>query len=259
MAGTRTSMLVCGSLITTQSAASLGLLRSTLLHDASFARLRQELAELPHLWALLADREPAFHSLDAAPLFQSLSAWLASGSNASDALRRPEGAPSNIYHAVLTVLTHIAEYTAFMYSNANTSEGDLHSQRLQDLQDGGIQGLCYGLLSAMALSCSDSRVELAHNAAVAVRLAVCAAACVDLDELRSSEPTVCLSARWGRNEGSEVDDSSIAALIDEFAPVRDPTHLLGDPARPRALHNTDVKTGTDRRISAFAPMLAAPP
>lgn len=223
MAETCTAMLVCGSLITSPSEASLARLRSTLLHDASFAQLRQELTELPHVWALLLDREPAFHSLEVAPLFQSLSAWIScSSSNTPNALRRPEGAPSNIYHAVLTVLVHIAEYTAFMESNASTSERDPHSQSLQDLQDGGIQGLCIGLLSAMALSCSKNKVELAQNAAVAVRLALCAAACVDLDELKSPESTVCLSARWGRQEGSEVDDRSIAAFVEEFAPVRHP-------------------------------------
>lgn len=213
MAGVSASVLLCGSLITNPTTTSLALLRSTLVNDASFAELKRELTELPDVWSLLLDQEPSFHDLDAAPLFRFLSDWFSCDSSSPEKLQLPSGAPQNIYYAVLTVLIQISEYVTFLHGNASANEDHLHSKRLEDFRDGGIQGLCIGLLSAIALSCSHTKAELAQNVAVAVRLAVCAAASVDLAELHASEPTVCLSARWGRQEDRETDDGTIASMI----------------------------------------------
>ncbi|KAK8876907.1 polyketide synthase [Apiospora arundinis] len=214
-----TSMLVCGSLIASHNAASLSHLRSSLVHDPSFAGLRQQLTELPDVWSLLVDREPSLAAVDAAPLFHSLSSWL-QGNSSSEALSLPEGAPKNILYAILTVLTHILEYATFLdRSNATTAgDDDAHSRRLEDFQDGGVQGLCIGLLSGIAIACSKNRVELGKNAAIAVRLAICAGACVDLAELQSAEPTVCLSARWSRHEESQTNNDCVVAATLKYYP-----------------------------------------
>ncbi|KAK7974463.1 hypothetical protein PG989_016311 [Apiospora arundinis] len=214
-----TSMLVCGSLIASHNAASLAHLRSSLVHDPSFAGLKQELTELPDVWSLLVDREPSLAAVDAAPLFHSLSSWL-QGNSSSEALSLPEGAPKNILYAILTVLTHTLEYATFLgRSNATTAgDDDAHSRRLEDFQDGGVQGLCIGLLSGIAIACSKNRVELGKNAAIAVRLAICAGACVDLAELQSAEPTVCLSARWSRHEESQTNDDCVVAATLKYYP-----------------------------------------
>ncbi|KAK8073462.1 hypothetical protein PG994_004361 [Apiospora phragmitis] len=214
-----TPMLVCGSLIASHNAATLTHLRSSLVHDPSLAGLRQELIELPDVWSLLVDREPSFGSVDAAPLFHSLSDWLA-GRGSSETLSLPEGAPKNTFYAVLTVLTHILEYSTFLDRNnvdhPVRAGDDGHTKRLEDFRDGGIQGLCVGLLSAIAIACSMNKVELGKNAAIAVRLAICAGACVDLAELQSAEPTVCLSARWSRHEDSSTNECAVAAILKEY-------------------------------------------
>ncbi|KAK8099555.1 uncharacterized protein PG998_012796 [Apiospora kogelbergensis] len=210
-----TSMLVCGSLIASHNPANLTHLRSSLVHDPSFSGLRRELTELPDVWSLLVDREPSLGSVDAAPLFHSLSSWLEGSSLSCETLSLPEGAPKNTFYAVLTVLTHILEYATFLDRSTTGVEDDAHIKRLEDFRDGGVQGLCIGLLSGMAIACSKNKVELGKNAAIAVRLAICAGACVDLAEQQSAEHTVCLSARWSRQEDSPTHECVVATILKE--------------------------------------------
>ncbi|KAK8102475.1 Bcpks18 [Apiospora sp. TS-2023a] len=222
-------MLVCGSLIASHNAASLTHLRSSLVHDPSLAGLKQELSELPDVWQLLVDREPSLASVDAAPLFHSLSSWLAGDVNSSETLVLPEGTPKNTFYAVLTVLTHILEYATFLdrsqVDHPAGTEYDAHTRRLEDFQHGGIQGLCIGLLSAIVLASSKTKAELGKNAAVAVRLAICAGACVDLAELQSAEPTVCLSARWSRHEEtSSTNECVVGTILKDYSEVSPATH-----------------------------------
>lgn len=224
-------MLVCGSLIASHNAASLTYLRSSLVHDPGFAGLRQELTELPDVWSLLVDREPSLASVDAAPLFHSLSGWLAGDINSSETLVLHEGTPKNTFYAVLTVLTHILEYaTSLDRSHVDDcpagTEYDAHTKRLEDFRDGGIQGLCIGLLSAIVLACSKTKVELGKNAGIAVRLAICAGACVDLAELQSAEPTVCLSARWSQHEDNSANECDVGTILKEYPDVSPANYTL---------------------------------
>lgn len=209
------SLLICGSLMPNPDDDFVSRLRSTLIHSPHLADLREAVAELPDLWSLLLAEEPSLQTIDAAPLLRSFSDWLTGGSPCAPSLAGRT--LRNTLLAVLTVLAHLLEYTSYLESRESDHHGDrdAHASNLDGLKDGGIQGLCVGLLSAIALACSESQAEVASNGAVALRLALCVGAFVDLDEMQLPEPTVCFGVRWPRNEG----DESIQAVLDSHPQV----------------------------------------
>ncbi|PHH80451.1 hypothetical protein CDD80_1461 [Ophiocordyceps camponoti-rufipedis] len=209
MAPEQPSLLVCGPLITNPDEAHLSRLRSLLLHDPLLADLREAVAELPHLWALLVAREPSLQRVGAGPLLEILAEWLTAGTSAG--LPFSVSRSGNALLAVLTVLDHILEYTVYL------NRHDAHDRILEGVAEGGIQGLCVGLLSAVALACSTDKHDVSRYGAVAVRLALCVGAFIDLDEACASEPSVCLSARWPRAEDDENnDDDPFKAILDAY-------------------------------------------
>lgn len=211
------SLLICGSVILNPDAAYLSRLRSSLVHDPHLTDLRHGVAELPDLWTLLVEKEPSFECLGVLSFLQSLAEWI-TGSNSS-ALPITEQTSKNTKLAVLTVLAHITEYTAYLNSH-EAGEEDAHTNILRGVSQGGIQGLCVGLLSALALACSQNRTEVAKHAAIAVRLALCVGAFVDLDEMESPEPNVCISARWPRGDGDGREgDEAFKPVLDSFPEV----------------------------------------
>ncbi|PFH58947.1 hypothetical protein XA68_13013 [Ophiocordyceps unilateralis] len=226
MSAEQPSLLLCGSLITNPSEAYLSQLRSGLVHDPQLADLRDAVAELPDLWALLVAKESRLQRVGAAPLLDILAEWLSSGSSGG----LPFSVPSsgNALLAVLTVLGHILEYTTYLNKQGSELEPDSigkgsHIKILEGVGQGGVQGLCVGLLSAIALACSRDKTDISKYGAVAVRLALCVGAFVDLDEAWAFEPSVCLSARWPRGRDGDVagreetkDDDPFKTVLDSY-------------------------------------------
>lgn len=147
------ALLICGSLIQSPDDIHLPRLRSKLVHDAHLAELRNAVVELPELWALLVEKEPLLQKIGAGPLLQALAEWLTS--SGSCALSMAGRISTNTLLAVLTVLSHIIEYTMHLDHHEEDEdeqhgEQDAHARNLGAMRDGGIQGLCVGLLSATA-------------------------------------------------------------------------------------------------------------
>lgn len=209
------SLLVCGPLLWDADSAHLSRVRSTLVHTPQLEALRRAVTELPEVWALLVATEPSLERLHAAPLLQGFADWIASG-NPSDLLAAGHSS-KNAQLAVLTVLSHLTEYAALLGSYSTTGEDgwdDGHTKTLQGLHEAGIQGLCVGLLSASAVACARSLTEVAELGAAAVRLSLCAAVFVDLDQAECIDPAVCISARFsraaaGRLEGREPFEETL--------------------------------------------------
>lgn len=220
------SLLVCGPLISDPDAAHLSRIRCALVHTPQLAELRQAVTELPGVWSLLAGGEPSLERVHAAPLLQAFAEWINKG-NSSGLLAAGQSS-RNTRLAVLTVLSHLAEYVTFLRGLDAGAEEDLageldgHTKTLGGLRDGGVQGLCVGMLSAGALACARNTSEVAELGAVAVRLAMCSAAFVDLDQIQSSDPTVCVSARLPRNasEGDEQDRQPFQEALESYPEVR---------------------------------------
>ncbi|KAG5757376.1 hypothetical protein H9Q70_000026 [Fusarium xylarioides] len=208
------SLLVCGSVISDPDHAYLSRIRSSIIHNPHLADLRQTVTELPELWSLLVEREPSLERVGAALVLKNLVEWI-EGDNLI--LPLAGWTSRNTQLVVLTVLAHISEYMTYLCSldvseEDGTTNLDTHASVLEGVHDGGIQGLCVGLLSAIAFACSPTTTDLAKNGAVAVRLALCVGALVDLDEIELSEPTVSLCTRWPQGKGDGREEVLKAVL-----------------------------------------------
>lgn len=221
MATDSPSLLICGSVISDPDHAYLSRIRSSIIHNPHLAELRDAVIELPELWSLLIEREKSLQRVDTARVLRNLVEWIECG-NSSLPL---EGRTSrNTQLAVLTVLAHFSEYMIYLSSHdMNEKDGrgnlDPHTSVLEGVRDGGIQGLCVGLLSAIALACSPTITDVAKYGAVAVRLALCVGALVDLDEIELSEPTACIFARWPQSEGDDRDEL-LKVMLETYPSVR---------------------------------------
>jgi hypothetical protein len=217
------SLLVCGSVISDPDHAYLSRIRSSIIHNPHLADLRDAVIELPELWPLLVEREHSLERVSAAPVLQNLVEWIECDNPLLPLAVRTS---RNAQLAVLTVLSHISEYMIYLSSHDMSEEDgcgnlDAHTSVLEGVRDGGIQGLCVGLLSAIALACSPTNTDVAKHGAVAVRLALCVGALVDLDEIELSEPTVCICTRWPQGEGDgDGREEVLRAVLDSYPQVR---------------------------------------
>jgi hypothetical protein len=74
--------------------------------------------------------------------------------------------------------------------------GTSHSTILDHIvKEGGVQGFCAGLLSALAITSSLDEESIGIHGALFVRLAFSIGAYVDLDSLRHGL-TSCLAVKW---------------------------------------------------------------
>ncbi|KAH7044065.1 hypothetical protein B0J12DRAFT_578190 [Macrophomina phaseolina] len=213
------SLVVCGpQLEEIPDATYLARLRSSLLHDPYLRSLKQEALELHEMWPLLSATEPSLARFDAAPLLHSFAEWIRTGD--SHVLRLAGGTLRNTQLALLTVLAHLLEYTTYLQHRHHHDHAQSEHAVLTAVHDGGVQGLSIGVLSAIAISCSQSRMHLASYGAVALRLAVCAGAWKDLDEMHAAEPPVCLEARW-EGGGARAFKAVLDSYPQAYAHVRE--------------------------------------
>jgi hypothetical protein len=200
MAPALPSTVVCGSQTPPPSSDCLQRIQSNL-KDPKLKELVKAVDDLPQFWSHLVEVKPALSRVNDEPL-RRLKDW-ASGDGI---LEIPEGLP-NILLAPLTVIIHLVQYLQFVHSlDADDSQGeDRHRRILQSTCKGGFQGLCMGFLSAAALACSGSERDIWCNATVALRIATCIGAYVDLDRLTydSGDDHVCVIIHWEDNCGKD--------------------------------------------------------
>ncbi|KAH3139907.1 hypothetical protein LV164_006411 [Aspergillus fumigatus] len=199
MASTLPSTVVCGSQTPPPSRDCLQRIQADL-KDPKLKELAKAVDELPEFWSHLVEVKPVLSQVNDAPL-KKLKDWAKDES----VLNIPEGLP-NILLAPLTVIIHLVQYLRFAHSlDANDSQEDQHQRILQSTSKGGFQGLCTGFLSAAALACSRTRSDIWCNATVALRLATCVGAYVDLDRLTYDNTDVhtCMIIHWEDNCGKD--------------------------------------------------------
>lgn len=182
----------------------LSWIRCNLFNDASLRPLIEGIEELNECWNLLAriGPFPELHHIgfEAETSIAILAKWMKDGEDSSLLQLLADVQQTSARNTVLgllTVLGHIVEYSAFIDSgNPN------HYQNLAEQDDsGGIQGLCIGSLSALAIAYSDDKTKLAHYGTIALRLALCVGSCVDVDEKQNcEEATTCITARWDERQ-----------------------------------------------------------
>lgn len=188
--GDMPSMLVCGTQTTIPPVDYLNRLRLHLRSNPEFSDIFEAVVELPELWPLLLEANPSLSQVPGRALLEDLSRWLVQESD----LTIPDTLP-NTQLAPLTVLIQILEYLIYLRKLGSTNG---HARVLQAAQQGGIQGLCIGLLTATALACSPETKDIPKNAAIAIRIAACIGAVVDLDR-SGLQKFVSFSCRWPSN------------------------------------------------------------
>nr|BCP96883.1 non-reducing polyketide synthase [Penicillium shearii] len=191
------SAIVCGPQTNLPSQRNLDWLRSYLTQRPDVEHLLQAVLELPDLLSALQEHDHDLRLIPASSL-KDLREWCL---DHSIILQIPETLP-NVLLAPLTVLIHIIQYLEYC---DHLSSEDVHARVRQSIRNGGFQGLCTGSLSAAALACSTTRPEIGQNAAVALKLAMCVGAYVDLGlALEADSPMTCFIARW--RHGSQRED-----------------------------------------------------
>ena len=114
-----------------------------------------------------------------------------------------------------TVLLQIALYVRYLHQ---LQGGEEQSRVLEGLKNGGIQGFCIGILTAIAIACAESEEDIATLGAIGLRLAVCVGAYVDYDGCFARPPnkTACLAVRC---RDGDLGKEGIAIVIQSYPHV----------------------------------------
>ncbi|KAI5463904.1 hypothetical protein BGZ63DRAFT_442671 [Mariannaea sp. PMI_226] len=187
------TLLLFGSQIPRISADAMKELRRTIFRDSKLEFLLGILQHLPTRWDTTCLNHAPFEYLtDAKTHLQQLTEFFE-----TEAADVPFNILScNLTLAPLTVILHMVEYMSL------------------GLQ-GNVQGFCVGFLSAAAVASSRDVSELERWVAVAVNLAVCIGAVIDLDEQQQAQGSSAFSIRWT----STATKEHLQRTIDAFPGV----------------------------------------
>lgn len=214
-------LLVFGPQAAPQDPESLARLRLVLLSEPGLCQLLSTIRDLPQLWRSLIKEFPSFQAVPGLSVWEDFNGWIHTGANFPQALHPLP----NVLLTPLTVIMHIANYVHYVRVKYGQKSQAAHEAILKDLAVGGAHGLCVGLLSAIAVACSATLDELGHWGSVALRLAVCIGAAVDLEGAYASPPNEasCFSVRY------DPDQRDIVQRILKNFP--EASHALPRPQR----------------------------
>lgn len=148
-------------------------IRDDLCGNTFLAPFVQAILDLKSTWDLYSESNPAIARLIQGPRHvQQLHDWIAN----NDAAPLVETLSGIVVLPMLTII-HITQY--FQYLDAL---GISHATFLDHIQPGGTQGLCGGLLAAMAIAVSCNEKEVVKHASVSLRLALCIGLCGELGD-----------------------------------------------------------------------------
>ncbi|KAI1846151.1 hypothetical protein JX266_007676 [Neoarthrinium moseri] len=180
-------------------------LRTELISNNRLLALQEAVDGLPDFWGALTDFDPNLRRVPGAKYLGKLKELL----RGTGSIHHPQGHLPNHYALGLSVLLQITQYTHYLDHLGRGS----HRKLLDSVKVGGVQGFCVGFLSAVAVAVSETESALGSSAAIALRLAVCIGAYVDLDGAYSSAPIEyqATALRW--RQGNPTDTTSVASVI----------------------------------------------
>ena len=190
------SILAFGSQTTWPSSTYLSYLRNRLILEPRLRSFLAAIKELPVLWRELTDHDPDLAAVSGQASLDDLVEWLNRGK-----FKSTKGTPPNVLTTPFTVILHVTQY--FHYLGLLQSH---HPEVLKNLKAGGVQGFCTGMLSAIAVACSENEEDVNRLGAVALRLALCIGAYVDLDAVSASakNETASIAVRWRSGDGHDI-------------------------------------------------------
>ncbi|KAK7993967.1 C6 finger domain-containing protein [Apiospora arundinis] len=185
-------------------------LRLELNSSTRLSALREAVDDLPQFWEALVNFDPSLGRVPGAKYIGELKQWL---NNTAAPVPYPQTSVPNHCALALSVLVQITQYTHYLDHLGHNS----HPRVLSSTRLGGVHGFCVGILSAIAVAVSTTEADLGHFAAIALRLAVCIGAYVDLDGIYSSIPTGyrAIALRW--REGRVEDKAEVTDILESTA------------------------------------------
>jgi len=198
-------LIVFGPQTNWPTADYLAQLRSMLLSDSRLHSFVDAIKGLPSLWKDLVANDPRLQGISGGDSLNQLVAWLVDGE-----FRGIITTPPNVLSMPFTVIIHMAQWFHYLDNN---SSGAGFNQLLESARTGGVQGFCIGLLSAVAVATSQYEEHIGTYAGVALRLATCVGAYIDLDRLECD--TTVLAVRWTSPE----THNRLVAVLKEFPNV----------------------------------------
>ncbi|KAL4994636.1 hypothetical protein BDV10DRAFT_188837 [Aspergillus recurvatus] len=236
------SALVFGSQTTLPSADVASRLRAALLLNPRLYPLRTSIEALSEIWPVLIAFDPALGRVagPAEKALRQLCRWL-THEEFPDATEISE-LPAT-FVTPFTVILHTVLYLRY-----TDEEGGLgHAEVLEAVRsNGGVQGFCTGLLSAVTVATSPSVEALSRQASVALRLAVAIGAYIDLDLIDSDVSSLAVRSRAGK-KGLEdclaqFPTAYISVITDELnSTVTAPTASLDALSQSLAANGLSAK------------------
>lgn len=207
------SLLVFGPQTELPSQQDLAGLRQELIQNPALSSLKLAVEDLLRFWHTLTDFDPDLCQVPGTEYLSHFQHWILEGGAFPHHLTRNP----NVYALPVTVILQITQYIRYL---SGLGVKNPHRHVLNGLLDGGAHGFCVGLLSALAVSSSQTEADVATVAATSMRLAVCIGAYVDKDG-RSGElphPTACVAVRWSNDHADGKNE--IIALVRTYQDVR---------------------------------------
>ena len=202
-------LIVFGAHTPCPSKPFLDEIRNYLLLEPRLSTFLEALKSLPRLWDRLVHHDQALKAVPGRETLERLADWIQHG-------ELPDGmtVESNLFSMPLTIIIHIVQYLHYLEGHVS------HSKLMEDLSTAGVQGFCLGLLSAVAIGCARQEAEVQAQAAVALRLAACIGAYIDLHRMYTTDSfeTVSLAVRWK----SSTDHSLLLEVLQSYPEVSDP-------------------------------------
>lgn len=188
------SLIVFGPQTTWPTSEYLFQLRAVLLLNPRLRTFLLAVKELPDFWQVLVEHDPRLSTVPGVKCLKDLRDWIDHGE-----FSLTWDVPPNVLSMPFTIIIQLVQY--FHYLDNDISQ----AQILENVNVGGVQGFCTGILTAIAVACSKTEDDVNTYGAVALRLALCIGAYVDLDaasidgRLRSSS----LAVRWKTAAGHD--------------------------------------------------------
>ena len=189
------SIIVFGSQTTWPSSEYLFQLRAALLLEPRLRSFLIAIRELPRLWQDLIAHDQRLTAVPGQAWLAYLVEWVNHGESPSI-----PGLPPNVLTMPFTIIIHIIQYSVYVHGLKTN-----HAEVLKNVQKGGIQGFCTGLLAAIAVACSQDEKDIDVFSVVALKLALCIGAYVDLDGAFANgvNVTTSIAVRWRSEAGHD--------------------------------------------------------
>jgi hypothetical protein len=163
-------------------------IRRSIQEDETLEFLADILGELPSLWPLFTEADPAFTQLSGGSQLIALNEMVKGGLPSTPVQQ------TNLILTPLTVIRQLADFLKLRGSASHPAFGS-SSPAEGGIEIADVQGFCVGILAAIVVASSRDETEFQKIASNAIRLALYAGAVVDLDQLLSGDSS-SLAIRW---------------------------------------------------------------